>query len=452
MKVSQRDVRPTRIPRLRGILTGAGPARRSLLLLLCLALVPGAFAQRIEFRQALEAALTHSTAMGIAKADQVKAHYSYLQARNVFIPHLTFGSGIAQTWGYPMSIEGSAPSLFNVTSQSSLVNWAQSDFLHAAKVDRESAGTEFEDQRQATLLETALTYMQLDRASAQAQALQQELEQAGRLQTISRQRLQAGIDSKLDLTRASLSVARVRMRLTQLQGNMDLLRQRLAQLTGYDARELDTDSGSIPPLPEINHQEDMAARAVQFSPAVKAAEEKAQSMQFRAKGEHKLLYPAVDLVGNYGLFTKYNNLDLLFPSGKFSRNNATFGVAIRFPFINATQRAQAASADAEALKAKTQAEAVRQQVSNDALRWQRTVEQLADARQVAELEYQLAEADAEAVQARTQLGTATIKDQEDARIAASDKQAALFDAQFQLQRACLQLLRLTGELETWALH
>jgi outer membrane protein TolC len=390
--------------------------------------------------------------MGIAMADQMRARYTYLQARNVFIPQLTFGSGVAQTWGYPMSIEGSAPSVFNINSQSSLVNWAQSDFLHAARIDRDSAGTAFEDQRQATLLETALTYMQLDRASAQLQALQQELAQADRLQTISRERLQEGIDSKLDVARASLNVARVRVRVTQLQGTVDVLRQRLAQLTGYDARELEIDSRSIPPLPEINPQEDMAARAVRLSPAVKAAEEKAQSMQLRAKGEHKLLYPAVDLVGNYGLFTKYNNLNLLFPNGQFSRNNATFGVAIRFPFINPTQHARAESADADALKARTQAEAARQQISNETLRWQKTAEQLAAAQQVAELEYQLAQADAETVQAKTQLGTATIKDQESARIAASDKQAALFDAQFQLQRACLQLLRLTGDLENWALH
>jgi outer membrane protein TolC len=423
-----------------------------LLLLVSLLLAPNVLAQKIEFRQALELALTHSTAMGIARADQVRARYTYLQARNVFIPQLAFGSGIAQTWGYPMSIEGSAPSIFNITSQSSLVNWAQHDFLHATRIEQGSAGTAFEDQRQATLLEAALTYMQLDRASAQLQTLQRELAQADRLQTISRERLQEGIDSNLDVTRASLNVARVRMQAAQLQGSVDVLRQRLAQLTGRDARELEIDPGSIPSLPEINPQEDMAARAVRLSPAVKAAEEKAESMRLRARGEHKLLYPAVDLVGNYGLFSKYNNLNLLFPQGHFSRNNATFGVAIRFPFINPPQRAHAAAADAEAVKAQEQAEAVRQQVSNETLRWQRTVEQLAAARQVAELEYQLAQADAEAVQAKTQLGTATIKDQENARIAASDKQAALVDAQFQFQRACLQLLRLTGDLENWALH
>jgi outer membrane protein TolC len=390
--------------------------------------------------------------MGIALAEQLRTRQSFLGTRNTYIPQVVFGSGVAQTWGYPMSIEGSAPSLFNINSQSTLINFAQHDFLRAARMDWNAASSNVQDRRQDTLLETSLTYIQLDQAGAQLQALQQESRQADRLQTISRERLQEGVDSKLDLTRASLNAARARLRVAQLQGTVDLLRQRLAQLTSLDVRELEIDPQSIPPLPEINTQEDMAERAVANSPAVKAADEKVRSAELRAKGEHKMLYPAVDLVGNYGLFTRYNNLNLLFPAGQFSRNNATFGIAIRFPFLNAPQRARAGAADAEAFKTQKQAEAVRQQVAADTLRLQRSVQQLSAAREVAQLEYELAEAETEAAQIKIQAGTATIKDQETARIEASDKQAALFDAQFQLQRAYLQLLRMTGDLQKWALQ
>ena len=240
--------------------------------------------------------------------------------------------------------------------------------------------------------------------------------------------------------------------MAQLQGTVDLLRQRLAQLTSLDVRELEIDPQSIPPLPAINPEDDMTQRAVANSPAVKAADEKVRSAEFRAKGEHKMLYPAVDLVGNYGLFTRYNNLNLLFPQGQFSRNNATFGIAVKFPFFNASQRARAIAADAEAVKTEKQAEAVRQQVATDTLRLQRSVQQLSAARDVAQLEYELAEAETEAAQVKIQAGTATIKDQENARVEASDKQAALFDAQFQLQRAYLQLMRMTGDLQKWALQ
>jgi outer membrane protein TolC len=425
--------------------------RQMLLAALGMALAHGAQAQKITFRAALELALKHSAQMEMARADQTLAHQSYLETRNAYIPQITLGSGAAQVWGYPMSVEGSAPSVFNVSSQSCLLNLGQHDFLRAARTDWTRASTLFDNQRDATLLETALTYMQLDRTTAKLAALQQEAEEADRLETISRQRLQQGIDSKVDVTKASLHVARLRLRLAQAQGDADLLRQRLGQLSGLDVRELATDPASIPPQPEISQQEDLAARALANSPAVKAAEERARAAALRAHGEHKQLYPAIDLVGNYGLFTKYNNLNLLFPQGEFTRNNATFGVAVRFPFLNATQRSHAAAADADAWKTHEQAMAVREEVANETLKLQRAVQQLTAACDVARLEYELAQAEVEATASRIQAGQATIKDQENARLEADDKQAALFDAQFELDRTRLQLLRNVGGLEGWAL-
>ncbi len=87
-----------------------------------LALVPWAQAEKVSFRQAVELALRRSAGMGMAVADQVRARQGYLEARNMFVPQVTFGSGIAKSWGFPMSIEGSAPSVFNVTTQSFLYN------------------------------------------------------------------------------------------------------------------------------------------------------------------------------------------------------------------------------------------------------------------------------------------------------------------------------------------
>jgi outer membrane protein TolC len=425
--------------------------RRGLVLGLCLLLAPWANAQKIPFQRAITLAVTHSAGMGMAVADQMKARQGYLELRNGYIPQVIFGSGLGKTFGYPMSIEGSAPSIFNITSQSYLYNPAQKQFMRSARTEWNASGLTLQDQREATILETALTYIQLDQAGRKLAALQAESEYAGRAETISRERMQEGVDSKADVTRASLVAARVRLRLAELQGNVDVLRQRLSQLTGLDARELETDTGSIPARPEIKPNDDFVTRALQNSPAVKAAEEKAKASEQRAKGEHNALYPAIDFVANYGLFTKYNNLDLLFPQGRFSRNNATVGIAIKVPFMNASQRAHASAADADAIRARSEARAARDQVASDTLKLQRAVQQLTASRDVVQLEYEVAQADLETAQTRAQSGMATIKEQETARIEVSEKQAALADAQFELDRAQLQLLRSTGELEHWAL-
>ena len=108
-------------------------------------------------------------------------------------------------------------------------------------------------------------------------------------------------------------------------------------------------------------------------------------------------------------------------------------------------------ADADTIVARKQADLTSNQVSEDALKLQRSLRQLQAARDVAKLEWQVSQGDLEGVQARIQTGTANTRDQQMAQLDVNDKYAAYLDAEFELTRAELQLLRLTGELENWAI-
>jgi hypothetical protein len=55
------------------------------------------------------------------------------------------------------------------------------------------------------------------------------------------------------------------------------------------------------------------------------------------------------------------------------------------------------------------------------------------------------------MQARIQAGTATLKDQEQARVHEHETYISLLDASFALDQAQMQLLRATGDLEHWAI-
>ena len=103
------------------------------------------------------------------------------------------------------------------------------------------------------------------------------------------------------------------------------------------------------------------------------------------------------------------------------------------------------------MKASKQAEAARNQVSEETLRLERAVAQMQAARDVAQLEYEVAEKTVTAVQTRMNAGTANLHDLDDARSQASERFIALQDVTFELQRAQLGLLRSSGDLEKWAL-
>jgi outer membrane protein TolC len=164
------------------------------------------------------------------------------------------------------------------------------------------------------------------------------------------------------------------------------------------------------------------------------------------------VYPSVDFSAQYARFSTFNNYTRYFPVGTFQKDNATVGVALRIPLFNASQRARADAAAADALKAKKQVEAARNQVAEETLKLQRTAEQLEAAREVAQLEYQLAQSGLEAAQTRIDAKTGTLHELADARVQAAERFLLFQDADFEYQRARMNLLRATGELENWALH
>jgi outer membrane protein TolC len=186
---------------------------------------------------------------------------------------------------------------------------------------------------------------------------------------------------------------------------------------------------------------------MQASPIVLQAENHALAESFRARGEHRSLWPSIDFAAQYALLAQYNNYADFYKT--FQRHNATVGVAIRFPFFNPSQHARAQAADATATHARADAVAAKNRVSDQTLRMQRSVEQLAAAQEVASLEYQISQSNVEALQVRVDAGTATIHDMDDARNQNNEHYHALQSADFELEKAKIELLRATGELEAW---
>jgi outer membrane protein TolC len=264
------------------------------------------------------------------------------------------------------------------------------------------------------------------------------------------QRLQEGVDSAVDLNKAKLTSARVRLHMTEARGSADVLRRHLADLTGLPLSSIELAPETIPAMPPVASEDNLSDRAVAASPAIKFAEQHALAESMRASAEHRALLPSLDFAAQYARLSKFNNYDQFYR--KFQANNATLGVAIRFPVFNASQRARAQAADAESLKAKKQAEASRNQVQEETLKLQRAAEQLDAAREVAQLEYQLAQSSLDAAQIRLDAKTGTLHELADARVQANERYLAFQDADFEYQRVRLNLLRATGDLENWALQ
>ncbi len=410
---------------------------------------PATVAGPLTFRQAIELALEHSGVMSIATINQWRSFKAYQEVRNHYLPQLTVGSGLGYSYGFPLTLEGSAPSVVNFTSTQSLFNLSLKQFIKAAKIDWKAQSFDVEEKKNGVILDVALSYEQLNNVTAKIAALKKAQEAADKAQYISEQRLKEGVDSRLNLTKSQLVAARIRLRIAEAEGQQDVLREHLSQLVGLAPGEISVAGDSVPELPLISQEDDYPARAVANSPAVHLAEQKALAADANAKGEHRANLPFADLASQYAYLAKFNNYDFYFKN--YSANNLAAGLNVKFPFFNPVQKAHAQQADADAMVAHKQADLTKDQVAEDALKLQRSIRQLQAARDVAKLDWQVSQGELDAVGARMQTGAATLRDQQNAQLDANDKHAAYLDAEFELAKAELQLLRITGELENWAI-
>ncbi len=427
--------------------------------LLALLVLPAAraAAEPLTFRRAVELAVARANVHDLAVSDQARAQAAYDEARSAYLPHVSAGSGLGWTYGYPLTLDGGAPSIVNLNYQSMVFSLQQRALTRAARESLNAQKETLEDARRDAALETSVTYVQLNSLNDQLKILQQQLQTASQLVQITGERVQAGVEAQVELTRARLSEAQTRMAIANADGGVSVLRLRLSQLTGVAVAAIELDPASIPAAPAPDPNENLVSQALENSAAVRAAQQQVLAQQSRAEAARKARYPSIDLAGQYGVFSKINNYDQFF--SKFQRNNATVGLSIRFPFLDFTQKANVEAADAEAVKAKQQLEQVRNQISTQTLQLAQASEQMAIAEQVAQLQYQLAQSNLDATQQRIQtqappapgVSAASPRDLEMARIEASQRDVSAVEAAFEVQRARLQLLRATGKLEAWAL-
>jgi len=254
---------------------GVGLFTGRLVAVLSLCLVLHATAEPIPLKWAVELALIHSTTTAIASADEQRADAAYRELRAYYIPQATLGSGLGKSWGFPLSLEGAAPSLVNLNMSSAIYNPALQESIRAARVDSQAAAAQSKDQRNQVIQDTVLSYASLNRWEQRIGRLQDEEAAAMKLEEAIVERVKEGIDSPLDRTKAQLGAARLRLRLTEARGSADVLREHLAKLTGLPASSIETSCGA-PPAPNgrgstVSSMVSAATPAVSSSSTVRLA-------------------------------------------------------------------------------------------------------------------------------------------------------------------------------------
>jgi outer membrane protein TolC len=406
---------------------------------------------QISFTSAIGLALKNSPKVMMAQADVDKARASLAQLQDAYIPNLVGGSGIGPpSYGFPLG----QPSIYNVTSQSLVFSYAQRDYIRSAKVALEATTLSLKDAREAVAEDAAVTYLALDRDLRRQGALREQQGFADRLVSIVQDRLDAGQDTTIDLTTARLSAAQIHLARLRADDETVADQAHLARLLGLPSQGLGTTSVSVPAF-TASTPTDPTGTSLITSPAVESAYAIARSKRETAFGETRYLWkPQITFQAQYSRFAKFNNLqDYYF---RFQQNNFAAGIQITLPFIDAQHKAKAREAVADAAHAEHEADSIRDQFFDSRLKARHTAAELSTRAEIASLDQQLAQQNLDVLLVQINAGNGNLsgvqmtpKDEQASRIAEREKFIAVINANFESQQAEINLMRQTGDLETW---
>jgi outer membrane protein TolC len=406
---------------------------------------------QISLVAAVDLALKSNPRVRLAQADVDKSTAILKESKDVYIPAVTIGSGLGYSYGYPLG----QPSVVNATIQGVVLSWSQRDYIRASRLGLQAAILNFNEARAAVEEDTVVTYLALDRDLAREQALDEELSVAEQLVTIVTDRLNAGVDTGIDLTQAKLTAAQIHLTYLNAQDDRALDQQKLADLIGLPSTNLSTVPDSVPRLGAPTAEQ--ARITLPASPSVQAAFESAEAKQHIAWGDQRKLYrPQVFLATQYSLFAKFNNYQLYFPPNTFRYNNAGIGVQVSWPIFDRALKDRAAESAADAAHALADYENARIKDREGHVQLARSTLTLAAKAEVADLQQQLAAQQLEAIRTQLQASAAnpnvpqrTPKDQAVASVDERGKYIALLNSRYDLQQAQVQLMRAEGNLDTW---
>jgi outer membrane protein TolC len=397
--------------------------------------------------QAIEIALRQNPDLIIARLEEQHAVERVREVRDPFVTKLVVGSGLAYTSGFPMSIEGSAPSLVQARAIQSLYNKPLSFQVAAARESARGAGFNTAATRDEVVHRIAVLHLNGQRAGRILELVEQQATSLEAIANAVRARVEDGRELPVEARAAELRLAQARQRLRALRAEREQLERQLAIALGYppEDRVVSASSHTAPPVPVPDSETAAIQEAIGNSKDLKQIESAMHAKQLQSKGYRSSRWPQVDLVAQYALFSKFNNLQDYF--NQFERHNYQFGASFQLPlFAGSATSAQAAQAELEVLRLRTQYNRSRDLLAVNTRKAYQDQLVAVEARDVARMDLDVARERLSVGLAQLEEGRASVRQVEELRSSEADKWLAFLDAQHALERARLDLLQQTGTI------
>jgi outer membrane protein TolC len=396
-------------------------------------------------RQAVDLALRQNPDIALARLDEQKAHTGVRAARGPFLPRLVVGSGLAYSNGFPMSIEGSAPSIVQANATQFLFNRAQSFQVAQAREEARGAAIGVISKRDEVAYRVAALYLDAERFARIGALANKGIDSQQKVLETIRAQVLEGRALPLSEKQAALALARTRQTVENLQDEQDAAETQLAVALGFSAddrvRAVDAERAA-PPLPASESEAIQAA--LESNKELRQLQSQIAAKQLELRGDRAARLPRIDLVAQYAMMAKFNNYAQFF--SKFQRNDGQIGVSFQLPLFSPGVGAQMAQSEVDLTHLKVELASARNRIAADLQQSFRDVKKAQTAAEVSRLDLDVARAQLDVDLAMVQEGRITLRQVEEARVVENDKWIAFYDSQYTVEKARWNVLRLSGGL------
>jgi outer membrane protein TolC len=399
----------------------------------------------LTLRQAVDIALKQNLDVAIARLEETKAQAGVRVAKDPFTPKVYAGSGAAKVWGYPSSIDGAAPSIVQARTDMALFNRPKSYELARVRENARGAALTTQSKSDEVVFQTAVLFLDAQQMARSVASLKLEAESLERVNETVRLRIQEGRDLPIEAKRVAVDLARGHQRFDGLVADLDYARASLAVVLGFPAGDrVQPVDEEQKPL-EVPDTEPAARElALQNSREIRRLESQLQAKGFEMKEYESARLPVIDVVAQYALFAK-SNYQAFFTN--VQRNNAELGASITIPLlVGSAAKGLRTQVQTDILELRTQMNQARNRIELDVQRNYQEMQKAGSAHDVAKLDLDYAREQVSVLLSQLAEGRTTQQRVDDARLMEQEKWIAFYEAQHAIEKARLELLRVTGTL------
>lgn len=417
-------------------------------ILFFLATAAAAFAEvhTLTLKQVVQRALAQNSDILLARFDEVKAEHQIREAQDPFYPKVIVGSGLAYTSGFPMSIEGSAPSVIRADAIQTLFNREKSLQVAKAKEQARGAAIDTQAKREEVILRTANAYLDVDRLRRNSEIAAVQVDSLKRMLETTRMRAAEGRELEVDSKKAAARYAQAQYTAGVLTADVSIAQENLAALLGFPAGDAVRPADQEQLMLDVPAAEqEVIENAMASSKELKSLESKLQAAGLEVKANQAARLPKVDLVAQYGLFARFNNYDQFFQ--KFQRNNGQVGVSFQLPLLaGSASKAREQQAEVDSARLRLELNSVRNRVRMDARRAYQDLKAAESLQEVARLDLEASREQVSVTTNQFSEGRAGLRQVEEARVAEQEKWMTYLNSRQNVERRKLAILRVSGTL------